>query len=116
MTLEKEALAGEAINIGDKWDYADLLVQVGIIKEKEKETLDYFLAFILDKSNVIPSTLTRCLTWWKDDFEEKFCQIEKTEERIREKANEWIQEAKIAEKELDEDIIIYKRKVTYPKR
>lgn len=42
MTLEKEALAGEAINIGDKWDYADLLVQVGIIKEKEKEMLDYF--------------------------------------------------------------------------
>ena len=52
----------------------------------------------------------------KDDFEEKFCQIEKTEEKIREKANEWIQEAKIAEKELDQDIIIYKRKVTYPKR
>jgi len=42
VTLEKEALAGEAINIGDKWDYADLLVQVGIIKEKEKEMLDYF--------------------------------------------------------------------------
>ena len=40
MTLEKEALAGEAINIGDKWDYADLLVQVGIIKEKEKAMLD----------------------------------------------------------------------------
>ena len=40
MTLEKEALAGEAINIGDKWDYADLLVQVGIIKEREKATLD----------------------------------------------------------------------------
>ena len=40
MTLEKEALAGEAINISDKWDYADLLVQVGIIKEVEKETLD----------------------------------------------------------------------------
>ena len=118
MTLEKEALAGEAINIGDKWDYADLLVQVGIIKEKEKETLDYFLASIFDKSasTLIPSTLTHCLTRWKDDFEEKFCQIEKTEERIREKANEWIQEAKIAEKELDEDIIIYKRKVTYPKR
>ena len=42
MTLEKEALAGEAINIGDKWDYADLLVQVGIIKEKEKEMLADF--------------------------------------------------------------------------
>ena len=52
----------------------------------------------------------------KDDFEEKFCQIEKTEEKIREKANEWIKEAKIAEKELDEDIVIYKRKVIYPKR
>jgi len=37
--VDYEALAGEAINIGDKWDYADLLVQVGIIKEKEKETL-----------------------------------------------------------------------------
>jgi len=51
VTLEKEALAGEAINIGDKWDYADLLVQVGIIKEKEKETLDYFLTFIFNKSS-----------------------------------------------------------------
>ena len=56
------------------------------------------------------------LTVGKDDFEEKFCQIEKTEEKIREKANEWIKEAKIAEKELDEDIVIYKRKVIYPKR
>ena len=114
MTLEKEALAGEAINIGDKWDYADLLVQVGIIKEIEKETLDYLVSTWTDK--FIPSTLNRYLTRWKDDFEEKFCQIEKAEEGIREKANEWIQEAKIAEKELDEDIIIYKRKVTYPKR
>ena len=51
MTLEKEALAGEAINIGDKWDYADLLVQVGIIKEKEKEMLADFrviLPFIFE--------------------------------------------------------------------
>ena len=49
MTLEEEALAGEAINIGDKWDYADLLVQVGIIKEIEKEKLDYLVS-ILDGS------------------------------------------------------------------
>lgn len=46
MTLEEEALAGEAINIGDKWDYADLLVQVGIIKEIEKETLDYLVSIL----------------------------------------------------------------------